>query len=198
MVKMSGKSIKNDLIGLLPFSAVSLVFCICSPGPFGKNTPQTTLADFKLSNEIQGWKSSSYTEFVSSTLYLLKNGMDDEYTHDSTLIAGFKQILADSVKHTNIEAWVMDFGTPAAASAMYHKIKPISVPDSLDKFKTNPFSVPPYDSSVAIARPVQGGVTAYAHFDKYYFELSNSGYAIRDSATADMKLFLEKYQSIGQ
>lgn len=194
--KMGGKTIQILLLTFTLVPAVFLIFCICSPT--AKNTPQATLADFKLTNEIQGWTSVYDSEFVSSTLHLLRDGMDDEYTHDSTLVAGFKQILADSVKLTNIEAWVMDFGTPAHAAAMYHKIKPIPIPDSLDRFKTNPFGIPPYDTATAIARPVQGGITAYAHFNKYYFELSNSGYAVQDSALADIKLFLGKYQSIAQ
>jgi hypothetical protein len=158
------------------------------------------LTDLKVADEIAGWKSGKYTEFTPWTLWDLINGGDDKYTAESTLVKGFIQFLDDTVNgaNTSIGLRIMDYGTAANAAAMYHKIKPPSLPDSLDYFKTNPFAVPPFDTSILIARPTGGGVEAYAHFDRFYFQLSNSGYALTDEAVADIKLFIVYFQSIAQ
>jgi hypothetical protein len=151
-----------------------------------------------VTNQIPGWTSTKYNEFTPWTLWDLIDGGDAQYTAESTLVKGYRQFLDDSALNTSIELRVMDYGTTQNAAAMYHKLKPPSVPDSLDVFKTNPFAVAPYDTSILIARPTGGGVALYAHFDRFFFQLGNSGYATTDNSVADIKPFILFFQSIAQ
>jgi hypothetical protein len=80
----------------------------------------------------------------------------------------------------------MDFGTTANAAAMVQRQASIYSPL---------INIPGYDSTVTIASPALGGITVFAHFGKFYIEVSFIGYQDQSQAISDAKLFLDLIKS---
>ena len=143
-------------------------------------------ADFRIVNEFSGWAENSgddgYFAFDATTLYQAINGGDLPYVSNG-LVKGIRQkMTGDNSRY--LDAFVMDFGTADDALAMYDALK-----------SSTPLTVGSYPTTVVSGSGFLGGVKALAHFDRFYFEASVSGYSEQAQALSDAALFLQWYES---
>lgn len=144
------------------------------------------IGDFRLSG-ISGWtenKESGYVEYSSGTLFDLINGGADQY-NDEGLVEGIQQKMTSSSGDKSYSAFVMDFGTADNATAMFEKMK---------LNEADPLAIGNYIESVAFGSRHLSGINAYAHFGKYYFEITLSGYSDESLAISEAEAFLEVYE----
>ena len=80
----------------------------------------------------------------------------------------------------------MDFGDEAHATKMF---------TAGVKSNGTTLTIPPFDTSVAAAETVLGGITVVAHFKASYFELFLTGYSDSNLAISDAALFLQALQT---
>jgi hypothetical protein len=148
------------------------------------------IGDFRLSG-ITGWtenEQSGYAAFSSGTLFDLINGGADQY-NDEGLVEGIQQKMTHSSGDKAYSAFVMDFGTAENATAMFEKMK---------LNEADPLTIGNYIESVAFGSRHLSGINAYAHFGKYYVEISLSGYADESLATKEAEAFVEVYEQKAQ
>jgi hypothetical protein len=80
----------------------------------------------------------------------------------------------------------MDFGSPDQAAYMYN----------YKKSRLSNTTAAGYADSIAIGYPLMGGVTVYAHFNKFYFQADITGYTSLGTAISDGNLFLGFYEKM--
>jgi hypothetical protein len=172
--------------------SVLSVLCIC----VGINaTGAVTVADFRVANQMADWTESTFQGYAtfndSTSLQALIDGGYILYTSNG-VIEGIQQNLEEDVAYTGCRAMIMDFGTSAKASVFFTIAKHTST-----VFPTS-YPLPDYADSVAVKRPVLGGVFVAAHFQNFYFEISMSGYTDSIQAVTDAKLFLAYYANLAR
>ncbi len=130
--------------------------------------------------------ADSFVIYTPENLNLAINGGNVEYI-DRGLIAASAQNFTSADSRT-MRSLCMDFGTAAKASAMY-AYKKASVTAAL--------TIPSFDSSVAVGKPeiLFQGITAFAWFDRFYFEIRLLGYADQTQALGNAAVFLSQYAS---
>jgi hypothetical protein len=168
---------------------------------------------FQISNTmIAGWKmrystlDSSFTLWSAGDLYLDIDGGFERYTDWGMLQAADIFMLGPIVDTTfdttsdkkidttinrnilDVHSFIMDFGKETNAKTMY----------ATQKSQYFESLVPGYDSSVACVKEALGGVTAYAYFKQFYFELIFIGFPEKDKALAATKTFLDYFKSKAQ
>ena len=158
----------------------------------GENVQQLEIAN----NEITGWGIdtnglgagySSQNPFAVSAanLHNVIDGGDMQYIDEGCIEAIFEYLQKyNSFEQATI--YFMDFGTTANAAAMVQRQASIYSPL---------INIPGYDSTVTIASPALGGITVFAHFGKFYIEVSFIGYQDQSQAISDAKLFLDLIKS---
>ena len=84
----------------------------------------------------------------------------------------------------NMDAFAMDFGTPAKAMAMFEAARPSSGT-----------AMAGYATTVVVIDETTPnfGVTVFGHFDKFYIELKMDNYTVKEDAITDAKLFMDIY-----
>jgi hypothetical protein len=178
----------------------------------GENVQQLEIAN----NEITGWGidttglgagylSQNPFAVSAANLHNVIDGGDMQYLSEGVIEAVFEYLQKyNSQKQATI--FFMDFGTNARAAAMVQDwashitADPIIIakPPSYtgeDGWDTIPARIPGYDSTVAAVESTLGGITVFAHFSKFYIELSFTGYQDQSQAISDAKLFLDNIKS---
>jgi hypothetical protein len=143
-----------------------------------------TLNGLRMTSPFNGWSEidSTYRYFQNAhDLALLMDGYDIAYM-ESGVVDGYSISLTkpDSL---NLHQYVMDAGTEARASSTYNAQRPTSNTDSLA-----------YPDSVAVAKKVLNGITAFAHFRHFFLSFSFSGYTVQDSAVSHANALFEYYR----
>ncbi len=181
--------------------AYSLLVCgpllpslLCSPqSPAPVPISPTAVGELMIdSAEVPGWAPSSangdtFCSYPIDSFYSKEPGAIDggAVVYDSV---GCKQIAFQMLTGPDPEIYsshAMDFATPAKALAMFDYSR--SLWDSL-------LSVPTFDGSTAVARTVMNGVVAYAHFNKFYFEITLLGFTDRPAALSTAGTFLNAFE----
>ena len=62
------------------------------------------------------------------------------------------------------------------------------------KYFADAFEIPGYSSKTAFGRPIFGGITVYAHFKKFYFELNFMSFSDQNQAVSTAIQFLGLFQ----
>lgn len=144
-------------------------------------------------NEIPDWSvvksADSFNVYTAANLHEVLDGGDLLYVQGGVVEIGIED-LEKAVNDTDyVYAYFMDFGTDINAAAM--------VQTEVSNFSggDNPIVITGYDNNVALARGNLGGITVYAHFKKFYIELSFTGYQDQSQAISDAKLFLDLIKS---
>ncbi|HON10193.1 MAG TPA: hypothetical protein PLE24_04940 [Chitinispirillaceae bacterium] len=172
------------------FSAIILLFLasckfVVDDGGSGKGVYALRLAP----GDISSWSEDQvggYTEFTASTLDGPGgiNGGAPYYT-DEGMVEGFNQNLSNGSKKACIFVW--DFGTAKNASKMYTK---------KDGDNINKIGASGYSPSVArLDDSPSSGVVAYAHFGKYYIEISFTEFSDKSDARSTAVSFIEVFET---
>jgi hypothetical protein len=161
---------------------------VCSPVSKPATEPPVTipLDSMIFTNaEISPWKADSVAYYQGTALYNGIDGGAGQYL-DKGLIKTAIQFLADDASPSNdslnCSAYIMDFGTSANATAMFNTM----MSNVIDKkaFASFPNSVAGLDYSPVI------GISAYAHFNRFFFQLDLQGYNDKTKAIDDAEKFL--------
>jgi hypothetical protein len=130
---------------------------------------------YKFANsELPGWKqdplSISFGAYTGDELIQAIDGAASTYTDNGCRVSMYQDLVGPDPHIATV--WAFDFVTPARATAMFAWKKQ-------DMSATT--VIPGYVPSVAIAFPTLGGVTALAHFNGLYFEVTLSGFGEQTS-----------------
>ncbi len=150
-----------------------------------------SVTNFRITSEIQGWSEVSqegYRELNPETLESsFINGGAPIYNNNGMVEAIAQQLESADEKILNV--CVMDFASEQSAGNMFS----IKVTEGVPQ----PLTIPGFDESTAVGSGVLGGgVKAYAHFGRFYFEAEFTGYGNNGEAIDAAQLFLEFYRSI--
>jgi hypothetical protein len=134
-------------------------------------TPDAFGQKFKFStNELAGWQQAPdadafWTGAGADDLHGKIDGPGDVYIDNGYRVAMFQTLAGPGDQTCQIVA--MDFGTVTQANAIFTW----KVSDA-----TADIAIPPYDISTAAAFSTLTGITVYAYFKQWYFEVLLSGY----------------------
>jgi hypothetical protein len=178
---------------------------MCGPtGPSERAPSITTLDELILGSQaISGWEriinswnpSDTLFSFDQSTMNLLVDGGNVSYCKscngtDSPMKNGVHYSMKDSLKHTSIDIFTIDYGTVSGATAEFNSRKNFVLSSSTSKIPLSSFT-----ESVVLVGELSGGAMAIGHFAQYYFELTFSGYDPGSAAGVDASAFLTLFQS---
>jgi hypothetical protein len=174
----------------------SICFLLCtSKTPTGPAPSKTTVGQFEISDTaIAGWAKSTangdtFCTYPIDSFYNGPPGSIDggAIPYDSI---GCKEIAYQTLTGPSqviSSSYAMDFVTIAKASAMFEYKKFSQIPN---------LAVPGFDLSTAFAKSLTNGATVYAHFNKFFIEITLLGYtdatAALDPASTFLGVFKEK------
>lgn len=138
---------------------------VCACANSGSNDHGPTLSAFRLVDQVDGWQEDSYTEFDANTMYALVDGAAVPHVENG-LVAGFVQLMKNTADR-NLEAYVEEFATAPWAKAVFE----LQVSGLGETFELTAFA-----ASEAVAGRILGGAMVYAHWDRFYFALTMTGY----------------------
>jgi hypothetical protein len=159
----------------------------------GKNLIVSML---KVTNtDIANWKMASSAD--SFTLWNANNfdqdidGGYEKYTDRGMIEAADFHMLGPigsdgEQNQIATRSFIMDFGTDSNAEGIYNYWKTENSQDAFD--------IPGYGNTNVFAIPIQGGITVYAYFSKFYFELKFLGFSTQAQAVATAKQFLDLFK----
>ena len=169
--------LKNGLSVLITLVLVFFVVCT-SKSPTAPAASKTTVDQLEISDSaVSGWAKSSanadtFCTFPIDSFYSGDFGVDGKaIPYDS---GGCKEIAYQTLTGPNstvFRSYAMDFLTVSKASAMFGILKSMQVPNT---------AIPGFDISTAFVKSSISGATVYAHFNKFYIEITLVG----DSTTA--------------
>jgi hypothetical protein len=167
-----------------------LVLCLCNVAT-NKNTSSTTatnVSQLKITNgAISGWQivtlSDSFGVFSAADFYIDIDGGDKPYTDRGLIEVADEHMAGPNGAGLGPKAFFMDFGTDAAATAMFQY-------QASQSIYTPHVAITGYDNSVAFGYAGVGGITVFAHFKKFYIELPFVGYTSQNQPISDANLFL--------
>ncbi len=153
-------------------------------------------------NMITGWKlpystvDSCFTLWSAGDLYQDIDGGFERYTNHGMLQAADITMvgpLTSEDGHFTLDphSFIMDFGTEEKAKGMYDYTKS-------QYFDTDASLIPGYTSAVAFTKDALGGITAYAYYKQFYFELILSGYPEKPQSLTDAKAFMDYFKTKAQ
>ncbi len=175
-----------------------LVLCLCSPSGSDKDEGAKSVEQLKIiDNDITGWQiakvsdtsviSDSFDVYTPAALYSKMDGPAGEYIDQGVVTAMFEHMTSPDGQN-DLQLKVMDFGTPAKATAMFN--------DKKSREFNNAILVAPYADTLVVARPLLAGLSVCAHYKKFYFEMDVSGFSdrTRELQTVDavMDLFIRR------
>jgi hypothetical protein len=172
---------------LLLFSALLLLVC-GKPEPVA---PQASVGIAELfdSTSFSGWipDTNHFVAFGAQEFFNQADGGAQIYLNDGLVSATIRNLESpDSSKFCTVT--IMDFGASAKASKIFE-----------DKVSKNmaETAIPSFDTAQAAARfEYLGNILAYAHFDKFYFEILLTGFADSTVSIGNAALMLTKYKSM--
>ncbi|MCU0608267.1 MAG: hypothetical protein MUF22_00680 [Chitinispirillaceae bacterium] len=172
----------RKLLYTLVLSALASVTA-CKFMPVDSSVPP--LQQMKISEtEVSNWAPESEMGiYVGTQLYDLIDGGAPQYLEKGLIKTGHQVIKGSDDQQ--VESYVYDFGTPAKALVMYKEMK-LQIAGSLINDLT-------YPDSLVCVKAVMGGVTGYAHFSNYYFEINVNGFSDQQFAVKTLDLFLGLY-----
>lgn len=183
---------KNGIICI--GTIVYLLGCIYSPaakentgGAKENKKKQIAVSLFRITNQVSGWKEieDTYKLFNPAGLYEIIDGGADFYI-EFELKKGIYQRLKAS-KQEQCDIFVEDFGSKENAKKIFNaKKEQISEPLPIDQFKSNDI----------IAEGFIGAVSIYMYIDKFYFELSFSGFDSKEDALKKASPIIKYYLEI--
>jgi hypothetical protein len=181
--RIPSASVTKNLSVMVLLSLLLLGFP-CASGPI------VTVTDLRLyDNDVAGWAGTAdqYATFDTGNFYELVDGGAPAYINQG-LVNGFTQSAKKAAPPDTLlsQIYAMDFGEPSNARRMF-----------ADKKTTQGMSdvTPGFDTSEAIASPFLGGYFACAVFDRFYVEVTASGYADPSRALQDAGAFLGVFKS---
>lgn len=153
---------------------ITLLFVFCK---IVENQDSTnTIGVLRIENEeITGWnesESDGYIPFNSSNMVDLVNGGAPAYVAKG-LVEGFEQNMAKKNTERTYRGWVMDYGTPENAVAMYTEKL---TENSSAKEVTSTFA-----ESAVFLIPGTYGYEGYANFEKYVIWMNFDNYGANKS-----------------
>lgn len=149
------------------------------------------VADLRITDQVFPWQElgGSYWTDPADSLWEIFDGGADTYVNGG-LVDWIHQIVETSPDSTRqASLFVGNYGTESKATAEYGSLKTGSS-------YLIPVEIPGFDSSVAIAEVIGGGIKVMAHFNKFYLEFYLQYYAATDTDTAlaDAALLLSWYR----
>jgi hypothetical protein len=192
---------KNNYIFFFGGSAcfIALLFCTCNfmfveniASDKATNVSQLKIASTEISNWAMASSADSFTLWTAANFEQDIDGGYDVYTNRGMIeVADFHMIgPIDPAGEQNTIAtrsYIMDCGNDSNAIELY---KYWQIYNSADAFK-----IPRYKTTTAFAIAVQGGITVYAHFKKFYFELKLFGFSSQPQAAATAVQFLGLFRA---
>jgi hypothetical protein len=174
----------------------SICFLLCTPkSPTAPAPSKTTVDQLEISDAaVSGWAKSTanadtFCTYPIDSFYCCAPGSVDggAVPYDSS---GCKEIAYQTLTGPSpmiYTSYAMDFVTIAKASAMFGISKSSQIPN---------VAIPGFDISIAFAKSITNGVIVYAHFNKFYIEITLLGYtddaAALDPASKFLGVFKEK------
>jgi hypothetical protein len=146
-------------------------------------------------SDISNWKmaasADSFTLWTAANFYDDVDGGIEVYTDRGLIELADLHLMgpigSDGTQNElAVHSFIMDFGTEANAIDEYSFQK--------TRYSADAFDIPEYGNKVAFARPVLGGITVYAHFKKFYFELNFVGFSDQNQAVATALQFLGLFE----
>ncbi len=139
-------------------------------------------------NEVSQWveEEDGYRQFnTPEDLYAAINGGAEEY-FDKGMTAGFQQKMGKTATEYSMDFRVMDFGTAEKAATMYqYKAEQISPKTTAGGYN---------ETIAVIDNSFLSGCTGFAHFGRYYIEVSMNGYGSNKTAAInDAAVFMTKF-----
>jgi hypothetical protein len=173
---------KIALIGATVFfSTAAIIGCKFLPAP--SSTPP--IEQLKMSsNEISNWQpQGDMTVYIGDQLYGFNDGGAPEYLSRGCIKTGVQIVNGPSGR--SAQAIVMDFGTDKGAKAMFDwKLKSVSTPYQ---------DLGGYADTALVIQTTLDGVTGYAHFFNYYFEIGLTKFDNSENAVKTLDQFLGIY-----
>jgi hypothetical protein len=155
----------------------------CNEKPIGRD-----VMSLRLTNQINGWTEvpdGGYFPFADfSRMYDVINGAASLYDAHGVR-SGFLQAMKD-VSGKEITMLVCDFVMEESAQTMF---------TAKDTTIASPLSVGTFNQNTVVAAGTLGGIMAYGHCGRFYYELSFTGYAVSDSALPDASEFSTYFQT---
>lgn len=139
------------------------------------------------SGDISPWaedNSGGFITFTASNMQKLVNGGAPQYV-EKGLVAGFEQRMSNGSKTAKL--LILDFGTEANAVSMYTKT------DNENSDKTASGTYP--QTVAQLDNSAMSGVTAIAHFGKYYMELAFTNYSDKSESRTTANSFVEVFEA---
>lgn len=177
-----------SILVLVTFAVIASLCIVCSPASqLTVKAPSTTPIDSMIfaSAEISPWKADSVAYYQGTALYNGIDGGAGQYL-DQGLIETAIQTLVNNASPSNdslnCKAYIMDFGTSANATNMFDTV----MSKAVDKktFTSFPSTIAGFDDSPLV------GIIAYAHFDRFFFQMDLEGYSDKTKAINDADKFL--------
>ena len=174
-----------------------LPFLACSSNVDGGNWKKIiTVRQLKVTNnDIPNWKlaqdADSFALFTPANISDLIDGLCDVYTNRGMIEAAAFHMVGpigpDGEQNMLTgHSLIVNFGSDSNANYMYNHNKTENPYDLID--------IAGYSDSVAFAIAVQGGITLFAHFKQFYFELKFFGFSDQTYAITAAKLFLNFFK----
>ena len=162
------------------------------PSDKATNVGQLKITSTEISNWAMASSADSFTLWTKANFNLDIDGGYEKYTDRGMIETGDFHMLGPTGPdgEQNIIAthsYIMDCGNDSNAIELYRYWQ---IDNSADAFK-----IPRYKTTTAFAIAVQGGITVYAHFKKFYFELKFSGFSDLTQAAATAVQFLGLFRA---
>lgn len=175
------------------FATTGLLLFVCNlstnkTNNSGKATNVSQL--FPTETDISGWKKNTTDGYSTWSAANFVNDMDggfEKYTDRGMIECGDISMDGPNGTHILHKSFIMDYGLDSTALAMYNYQK--------DYYSNGSLDITGYDKTVAFAYPVIGGVTAFAHFKKFYFELQFANFSDQTLSIQAAAQFLGMFKS---
>jgi len=191
---MSARITKYIISGLVLSLTLGLIIISCSSPNNSSNTTSASLDDlYNAAASINGWTEGNEQRFnfTAENLHFKINGGDYSYIKDSTLKEGYFATLQNASTGAYLEYFVFDYNTQANAKKEFDYLVQKRIVDG----GMTEVNIAGFNSSSVRAAEVGGGIQVYAYFNKYYFEMTFSGYNSTSDAANDAAIFLNKFKS---
>jgi len=183
--------LQKSIVVLFITAGLFLFVCNLSTNKTNNTGKATNVSQlFPTETDISGWKKNTtygYTTWSAATLNDDIDGGSDKYTNRGMIECGDIAMLGPNGEEIKHQSLIMDFGLDSNAAVMFNYKK--------DEFSTEEVDITGYDNTVAFAHPGVGGVTAFAHFKKFYLELKFEGFSDQNLAIQAAIQFLGLFKS---
>jgi hypothetical protein len=172
----------QKIFALLPV-ILTAILVDCKFVPMNSSTPP--LEQLKIaSSEISNWRPEGDIKiFIGSELFTYNDGGAPQYLSKGLVQTGVQRVIGPD--NAIVVCMVMDFGTDDNATEMYKEKKMQCVGNTLPD--------PRYPVTDVTVKSILGGVTGYAHYFNYYFEIDVKGFNYQEDALKTLNQFLGLY-----